>query len=92
MKFGAAFPTCAEGLGYPIGFATPEGLARIAERAEALGFYAVMANDHICTPRSIRDAFDSPPSFYEPLITFAYCASRTRQIRLMTGLVVLPLR
>ncbi len=92
MKFGAAFPTCAEGLGYPIGFATPEGLARIAERAEALGFYAVMANDHICTPRSIRDAVDTPPSFYEPLVTFAYCASRTRQIRLMTGLVVLPLR
>jgi probable F420-dependent oxidoreductase len=92
MKFGAALPTCAEGLGYPIGFATPEGLARIAERAETLGFWAVMANDHICTPRSIRDTFDRPPSFYEPLITFAYCAARTRQIRLMTGLVVLPLR
>jgi alkanesulfonate monooxygenase SsuD/methylene tetrahydromethanopterin reductase-like flavin-dependent oxidoreductase (luciferase family) len=92
MKFGAALPTCADGLGYPIGFATPEGLARIAERAETLGFWAVMANDHICTPRSIRDTFDRPPSFYEPLVTFAYCAARTRQIRLLTGIVVLPLR
>ncbi len=92
MKFGAALPTCAEGLGYPVGFATPEGLARIAARAEALGFYAVMANDHISTPRVIRDTGARPPRFYEPLITFAYCAARTRRIRLMTGVVVLPLR
>jgi probable F420-dependent oxidoreductase len=92
MKFGAALPTCAEGLGYPVGFATPEGLATIAERAESLGFYAVMANDHLCTPRAIRDAAARPPSFYEPLVTFAYCAARTRRLRLMTGVVVLPLR
>jgi alkanesulfonate monooxygenase SsuD/methylene tetrahydromethanopterin reductase-like flavin-dependent oxidoreductase (luciferase family) len=50
MKFGAALPTCAEGAGYPIGFAPPDVLATIAERAEALGFYAVMANDHLSTP------------------------------------------
>jgi hypothetical protein len=50
MKFGAALPTCAEGAGYPIGFASPDALARIAQHAEALGFYAVMANDHLSTP------------------------------------------
>ena len=61
MKFGAALPACAEGLGYPVGFASPDGLARIAEHAEALGFYAVMANDHLCTPRAIRDALERPP-------------------------------
>jgi probable F420-dependent oxidoreductase len=92
MKFGAALPTCAEGLGYPLGFASADGLARIAEHAEALGFYAVMANDHVCTPRSIRDRFAHPPNFYEPLITLASCAARTSRIRLMTGVVVLPLR
>jgi probable F420-dependent oxidoreductase len=92
MRFGAALPTGAEGLGYPLGFATPDGLARIAERAEALGFYAVMANDHLCTPRAIRDAAARPPSFFEPLLTLAYCAARTRRIRLMAGVIVLPLR
>jgi probable F420-dependent oxidoreductase len=92
MKFGAPLPTCAEGLGYPIGFASPDVLARIAERAETFGFYAVMANDHVSTPRSIREAFNEPPSFYEPLTTLAYCAARTQRIKLMTGAVVLPMR
>lgn len=92
MKFGAALPTCAEGLGYPIGFASPDVLAGIAERAEALGFYAVMANDHLSTPNSIRRAFDRPPNFYEPLTVLAYCAARTERVKLMTGAVVLPIR
>jgi probable F420-dependent oxidoreductase len=92
MKFGAALPTCAEGAGYPIGFASPEVLARIAERAEALGFHEVMANDHLSTPNSIRAAFDQPPDFYEPLVTLAWCAARTERIKLMTGAVVLPVR
>ena len=92
MKFSPALPTCAEGLGFPIGFATPERLVTIVERSEALGFYAVMANDHLVTPRSLRDDTQVPPSFYEPLMTFAFAAARTSRIRLMTGLIVLPLR
>jgi transposase len=92
MKFGAALPTCAEGTGYPIGFASPDVLARIAERAAALGFDAVMANDHLSTPNSIRAAFDQPPNFYEPLITLAWCAARTERIKLMTGAIALPMR
>ena len=92
MKFGAALPTCAEGAGYPIGFAPPDVLATIAERAEALGFHAVMANDHLSTPNSIRRTFDRPPNFYEPLTVLAYCAARTDRIKLMTGAVVLSIR
>ncbi|HZA83464.1 MAG TPA: LLM class flavin-dependent oxidoreductase, partial [Actinomycetes bacterium] len=92
MKFGAALPTCAEGAGYPIGFASPDVLARIAERAEALGFYAVMANDHLSTSNSIRRAFDRPPNFYEPLTVLAWCAARTERIKLMTGAIALPMR
>src|SRR5919202_617433 len=92
MKFGAALPTCAEGLGYPLGFASVDGLARISEHAQALGFYAVRANVHICTPRTIRDQWARMPRFYAPLTTLAYCAARTSRLRLMTGVVVLPLR
>jgi probable F420-dependent oxidoreductase len=92
VKFGAALPTCAEGLGYPIGFTSPEVLARIAERAEAFGFHAVMANDHLSTPNSVRAAFDRPPNFYEPLIALAHCAAHTERIKVMTGALVLPVR
>jgi probable F420-dependent oxidoreductase len=92
VKFSPALPTCAEGLGFPIGFATPDRLVNIVKRAEELGFYAVMANDHLVTPRSLRDDSQVPPSFYEPLMTFAYAAAQTSRIRLMTGLIVLPLR
>jgi alkanesulfonate monooxygenase SsuD/methylene tetrahydromethanopterin reductase-like flavin-dependent oxidoreductase (luciferase family) len=92
MKFGAALPACVEGLGYPLGFVSPDVLARIAEHAEAAGFHAVMANDHISTPNNVRRAYDRPPDFYEPLITLAYCAARTERIRLMTGAVALPIR
>lgn len=92
MKFGAALPACVEGLGYPLGFVSPAVLARIAEHAEAVGFDAVMANDHISTPNTVRRAYDRPPDFYEPLITLACCAARTERIRLMTGAVALPIR
>ena len=55
MRFSPALPTCGEGLGHPIGFATPDGLTRITERAEALGYFAVVPNDHLCTPHVLRD-------------------------------------
>jgi probable F420-dependent oxidoreductase len=92
MKFGVALPTAGEGIGFPIGFTTAETLTRIVERAEELGFYAVMPNDHLCTPRAVRGETETPPTFYEPLIALAHAAARTQTIHLMTGLIVLPLR
>jgi probable F420-dependent oxidoreductase len=92
MKFGVALPTCTEGMMYPVPFATPDDLLRVTTEAEALGYYAVMGNDHMTTQQYVRQSFPDPPNFYEPLITYAYCAARTSSIRFMTGVIVMPVR
>jgi len=77
---------------YPVPFASPADVIRIAREAEALGYYAVMGNDHMTTQRYVRREFAQPPNFYEPLVTYAAIAGATDRIRLMTGVIVLPMR
>lgn len=92
MKFGVALPTCTEGMLYPVPFASPEDVVRVAVQAERLGYYAVMGNDHLTTQKYVRSRWPDPPNFFEPLITYAYCAPRTQRIKFMTGVIVLPMR
>lgn len=92
MKFGVGLPTCTEGMMYPVPFARPEDLLRVTLEAERLGYYAVMGNDHLTTQQYVRRTYPDPPNFYEPLITYAYCAARTERIRFMTGVIVMPVR
>ncbi|MDR7486610.1 MAG: TIGR03619 family F420-dependent LLM class oxidoreductase [Armatimonadota bacterium] len=92
MKFGVGLPTCTEGMMYPVPFARPADVVRIAVEAEALGYYAVMGNDHMTTQRYVRAEYPDPPAFYEPLVTYAVLAPQTSRIRLMTGVIVLPMR
>lgn len=65
---------------------------RLARAAESLGYDAVWANDHLLTPRFLRDSADGPPNFYEPLITLAHVAAVTTRVRLGTAVLALPLR
>jgi probable F420-dependent oxidoreductase len=92
MKFGIGFPTCREGTAYPVPYIGPEEFVEIAQRAEELGFYALWGNDHLTTPLAIRATQETPPNFYEPLITCASLATVTRRIRFMLGVIVLPER
>lgn len=92
MRFGVALPTCTEGMLYPIPFAAPEDVVHVAVEAERLGYYAVMGNDHLTTQAYVRKRWPNPPNFFEPLITYAYCAPSTKTIRFMTGVIVLPMR
>jgi probable F420-dependent oxidoreductase len=92
MKFGVALPTCTEGMIYPVPFATPADVARVAVEAERLGYYAVMGNDHMTTQRYVRERWPEPPNFYELLMTYSYCAALTTRIRLMAGVIVMPMR
>ena len=92
LEFGVSLPTCVEGMAYPIRFADHTGIARVAAEAERLGYDSVLVNDHLSTMPYVRAGFDEPPRFYEPLVTLSYLAARTSTIRLMTGVVVVPMR
>jgi probable F420-dependent oxidoreductase len=44
------------------------------------------------TQRYVQQEFAEAPNFFEPLITFSYCAGRTTRLRFATGIIVLPMR
>jgi probable F420-dependent oxidoreductase len=92
MKFGVALPTCTAGMLYPVPFASAQDVVRVAIESEQLGYYEVMGNDHFTTQRYVRETFDDPPDFFDPLIAYAYCAAKTSVLRLMTGVMVVPMR
>ncbi|MDP9275115.1 MAG: TIGR03619 family F420-dependent LLM class oxidoreductase [Chloroflexota bacterium] len=93
MKFSVALPTSYEGLGYPVGFVRDGStFVRLARVAEALGYDGVWANDHLVTPRFLRDSDGGAPDFYEPLLVLSQIAGATERIRLGTAVVALPLR
>jgi probable F420-dependent oxidoreductase len=77
---------------HPVPFQAVTDLADIAVEAEQLGYYDAGGNDHLSTMRFVRDAWPTPPDYYEPLITLATVAARTSVLRLTTGIMVLPMR
>ncbi len=92
MKFGVGLPTCTAGMMYPVPFASPKDVVRVAIEAEQLGYYEVAGNDHISTQHYVRETWPDPPDFFEPLVTYAYCAAHTSVLRFVTGVMVLPMR
>jgi probable F420-dependent oxidoreductase len=92
VRFGVGLPTCTAGMMYPVPFATPEDIVDVAVEAEQLGYYEVAGNDHFSTQRYVRETWPDPPDFFDPLITYAFCAARTSVLHLMTGVLVLPMR
>jgi probable F420-dependent oxidoreductase len=89
---GIAIPTCKEGLSSPVGFASPNQVMEIIRRAEELGYHSVWGNDHITPPKYVRETFEDPPNFYEPLTVLSVAAPQTSRIRLATGVAVLTMR
>ena len=92
MIVSAGLPTCMEGMMYPVPFASPLDIVRIAKHAEALGYHSVWGNDHMITQRYVRAEFPQPPNFWEPLITYANLAAQTTTLRFGTGMLVTPMR
>jgi len=92
LRFGVHIPTCIEGMMYPVPFAKPSDILPTALLCEELGFDSVWGNDHMTTQRYVQQEFAEAPNFFEPLITFSYCASRTTRLRFATGIIVLPMR
>lgn len=92
MRFGVGFPTCREGVAYPVPYVQPQEFPTIARRAEELGYYSLWGNDHFTTPSVIQATQAAPPNFYEPLITYASLIPVTRTLRFVVSVLVLPQR
>lgn len=93
MKFSISLCTGFEGVMYPVPFIKPEQFVEQAKLCEDMGYDSIWGNDHITTQNYVREKFpDSPPNFYEPLITLAMCAQATTTLRVGTALLVMPMR
>jgi alkanesulfonate monooxygenase SsuD/methylene tetrahydromethanopterin reductase-like flavin-dependent oxidoreductase (luciferase family) len=76
-------------------------LLPLAERADAAGYDAIWVTDHAAIPRRQasypNSASGQPPrapdvDYLEPLTTLTYLAARTRQARVGTSVLVVPVR
>lgn len=83
MKIGLRLPT------YCLGDDTPdvEQLASLAEKAEEVGFDSLWVVDHY-----LKAVPSYRVAFLDPLIVLAAMAGRTRELRLGTAIIALPLR
>jgi probable F420-dependent oxidoreductase len=66
----------------------PDGIRRVAEAAEELGFDSVWATEHIIVG---PEAVDPYGRVYAPLITLGWIAGWTQRIGLGTSIVLVPL-
>jgi probable F420-dependent oxidoreductase len=66
-----------------------DSMIAIAERAEELGYSSLWTNDHILIPANLPEPFGN---VLETFTTLSYLAGRTENIRLATGILVLPQR
>jgi alkanesulfonate monooxygenase SsuD/methylene tetrahydromethanopterin reductase-like flavin-dependent oxidoreductase (luciferase family) len=66
----------------------PDGIRRIAELAEELGFDSVWATEHIIVG---PEAVDPYGRVYDPLVTLGWIAGWTERIGLGTSIVLVPL-
>lgn len=95
MEYAAHMPMMEE-------HATAENLVNFARKAEALGFHALFASDHIVIPYEIKPVykgsadgqfpFPKQGKIIEPLIALSVAGTATERIKLGTAVMVLPHR
>ena len=93
MRYGFCLPTrgrCAE----------PDALATLVERGEALGFHTVVIGDHVVFPArvaskypyTVSGVFPGRGDALEQLSLATFVAARTRTLRIVTSVMILPYR
>jgi probable F420-dependent oxidoreductase len=93
MRYGFYLPTrgrCAE----------PDALQKLVDRAEALGFHSVVIADHVVFPvhiaskypYTVNGAFPGGGDALEQLTLTAFVAARSKTLRLITSVMILPHR
>jgi probable F420-dependent oxidoreductase len=81
VHFGVILPNYGEG-------SSPDGIRRVAEVAEELGFDSVWATEHIIVGPELVDAYGR---VYDPLVTLGWIAGWTERIGLGTSILLAPL-
>jgi probable F420-dependent oxidoreductase len=69
--------------------ASPESIASVARTAEELDFYGLGVADHVLVPYGEPVRYER---IFEVLTTLAYAAALTHRIRLISAILVLPMR
>jgi probable F420-dependent oxidoreductase len=90
MRIGVVFPQTEIGT-------DPVAVKDYAQAAEGLGVHHILAYDHVIGANlASRPGWRAPYShldtFHEPFVLFAYLAGVTKQIELVTGIIILPQR
>ncbi len=95
MKFGIAFANTMQ-------FAEAEGAALLARSAEAAGFDSVWTVEHVIVPKDYESKYPYDPSgkmpggpeasIPDPLIWLTWIAANSTNLRLATGISILPER
>lgn len=73
---------------------TPEAIARVARAAEDSGFESLWGGEHIVLADPQAPPSPLPPNtqFVDLCATMAFVAAHTTTLRLVTGIIILPLR
>jgi len=72
----------------------PEAALRVARAAEAAGFDSVWTAEHVVLPDPQAPPSPAPPhtKLLDPAVALGFIAAQTRQLRLATGIIILPQR
>jgi probable F420-dependent oxidoreductase len=90
MRIGVVFPQTEIGN-------DPAAIRDYAQAAEAMGYTHILAYDHVLGASTAhrpdwKGAYTSETPFHEVFVLFGYLAAVTRQVELVTGVLVLPQR
>jgi len=90
MRVGVVFPQTEIG-------SDPEVIKEYAQAAEQLGFRHILAYDHVIGANLANRPGWRPPytyldPFHEPFVLFGFMAGLTKQLELVTGILILPQR
>lgn len=90
MRVGVVFPQTEIG-------SDPGAIKEYAQAVEQLGFRHILAYDHVIGANPASRPGWHPPytyldPFHEPFVLFGYLAGLTKQLELVTGILILPQR
>ena len=83
MKFGVMLPHYRQ-------VASTDGIYRVAQEAESMGFDSVWVSDHIVVPDGDVERYGK--GYYDMFSVLGFVAALTKQVLLGTSIVILPLR